>query len=159
MSVKKFVLAMIGVLLAGGALAQDSVELTSSVYKQVLVETDDGSTETQLVAADNVLPGDRLVFRNTIRNISAEPAESIVITNPIEEELVYVAGSAEGEGMAIEFSVDGGQSFAAANALRVVDNGIERPATTKDYTHVRWVMQTELAAGAEGTTSFAADVE
>jgi hypothetical protein len=43
--------------------------------------------------------------------------------------------------------------------LRIDDNGVVRPATTKDYTHVRWVMQTTLAAGGEGQASFAADLE
>ena len=61
--------------------------------------------------------------------------------------------------MHVEFSIDGGQTYAPASQLKLVDNGIERPATTSDYTHVRWVMQSELAAGGEGQASFAAVLE
>ena len=141
------------------ALAQDFLEVTTIVQKEVVVETEDGTAETQLVEADTVVPGERVVYTITFRNVGDEPAENVIITNPIADTLTYVAGSASSDGADVEFSIDGGQSFASAPELRVVDNGIERPATTTDYTHVRWVMQTALAAGGEGQASFAADLE
>jgi len=141
------------------AIAQDNLEVNTVVQKEILVELDDGTTETDLVTADTVLPGERVVYTITYKNVGAAPAENVIITNPIADTLTYVAGSAKGDGARIEFSIDGGQSFDTAQSLRIDDNGVVRPATTKDYTHVRWVMQTTLAAGGEGQASFAADLE
>ena len=141
------------------AVAQDALEVTTVVEKEVVVETDGGDPVVERVAADVVTPGERVVYTITFRNVGAEPAENVVITNPIAESLIYVAGSATRDDATVEFSIDGGQTFARASDLRLVDGGVERPATTRDYTHVRWVMQTALAVGAEGQTSFAADLE
>ncbi|MEO1202875.1 MAG: hypothetical protein AAFX10_09215 [Pseudomonadota bacterium] len=141
------------------AVAEDALEITTVVEKEVVVETDNGEERVERVIADVVTPGERVIYTITFRNVGTEPAGNVVITNPIAESLTYVAGSATSEGATVEFSIDGGQSFAPASQLRVVDGGIERPATTRDYTHVRWVMQTELAVGADGQMSFAADLE
>jgi len=141
------------------AVAEGALEVTTIVEKEIVVETDDGRQVTERVPADVVTPGERVVYTITFKNVGVEPAENVVITNPIAESLVYVAGSATNDGVSLEFSIDGGQTFAPASELRLVDQGIERPATTKDYTHVRWVMQSALAGGAEGQTSFAADLE
>ena len=135
------------------------LNVTTTVQKEVIVENEDGSTETKLVEAGSVIPGETVVYTITFANAGDEPAENIVITNPISASLTYVAGSASNGDMQVEFSIDGGQTFAAASDLRIVDNGIERPATTKDYTHVRWVMQSELASGGERQASFAAVLE
>ncbi len=165
MSEFKFVISalMFGALaLASGttsAQERDHLEVVTTVQKEITVETDDGSQETRLVAAESVVPGERVVYTIKFRNVGQEPAENVVITNPIAQTLTYVAGSAAGADLEVEFSVDGGQSFARAEQLRVVDNGIERPATTIDYTHVRWVMQSELAVGSEGQAQFAAVLE
>lgn len=149
---------VVAVLAATAASAQETrhLDVTTVVHKEVVVEMPDGRTETKLVDADSVVPGERVIYTITFANVGDEPAENVVITNPIAESLVYVAGSASGDGMRVEFSIDGGSTFAPASELKVIDEGIERPATTSDYTHVRWVMQTELAAGGEGQASFAA---
>ncbi len=82
-----------------------------------------------------------------------------MITNPIAENLQYLDGSAFGAGMEILFSVDGGETFAAAADLVVTEDGETRGAIAKDFTHVRWVMRNDLAAGAQGTARFAAVLE
>ena len=102
------------------------------------------------------MPGDDVVYTITFTNISDETAENIVITNPISGELTYVEGSAFGPGTRIEFSVDGGLSFAAANELTVSEDGEVRAARAEDFTHIRWVMQNELQAGAQGLARFRA---
>jgi uncharacterized repeat protein (TIGR01451 family) len=139
--------------------AEEAIQVTTTVQKQVIVEKDDGTKETRLVAADSVVPGERVVYTISFRNTGSEPAENVVITNPIARTLTYVAGSAAGKNLEVEFSVDGGANFAPATELKVADNGVERPATTPDYTHVRWVMRSELAAGGQGQATFAAVLE
>ncbi len=117
---------------------------------------DSGEAETRLVAADSVVPGESVVYTITFQNISDEPAANVVITNPISEDLTYVDGSAFGPGTVIQFSTDGGQNFATADELTVIDDGVSRPAGPDDFTHIRWVMQNELAVGAQGTARFTA---
>ena len=158
--IKLFALTLV-LSLAAAAHAQEpgQLEVTTIVQKEVIVEKEDGTTETRLVTADSVVPGERVVYTISFRNTGASPADNVVITNPIAETLTYVAGSAAGQDLEVGFSVDGGATFAPAGELKVVEDGIERPATTLDYTHVRWVMQSELAAGAQGHATFAAVLE
>jgi len=148
-------------LAAGTAAAQGQghLEVTTIVQKEIVVESDDGEAETQLVVAESVMPGERVVYTITFENVGDAAAENVVITNPIAESLTYVAGSASNGEMRVEFSADGGRTFGAASDLKVLDGDIERPATTQDYTHVRWVMQSELEVGARGSASFAAVLE
>lgn len=150
------------ILLTGStAIAQGNghLEVTTIVEKEIVVEDENGETTTQLVEAKSVVPGEKVVYTITFRNVGEAAAGNVVITNPISESLSYVAGSASNGTMRVEFSVDGGKTFATAGELRIVDNGVERPATTNDYTHVRWVLKSKLEVGAEGSASFAAVLE
>jgi uncharacterized repeat protein (TIGR01451 family) len=157
MNIFKSVLFFV-VALSVSAFAQDEshLDVTTVVQKEEVTVNAAGERETQLVPAETVVPGERVVYTITFRNVGEESADDIVITNPIDANLTYVDGSAFGPGTEIQFSVDGGNSFAAAAELRVVDDGVERPANATDFTHVRWVMQNDLAAGAQGTARFTA---
>jgi uncharacterized repeat protein (TIGR01451 family) len=151
-----FLLATLG--LATSAAAQDAGHLNvqTVVQKEEVTITEAGEREVQLVEASTVTPGDSVIYTITFSNISDEPAENVVITNPVPENLTYIQGSAFGPGTTIEFSVDGGQSYAGADELRVPDNGGTRTATAEDYTHLRWVMQNDLPVGSQGVASFRA---
>ncbi len=153
----KFALILSG-LLAAAVSAQESGHLNvrTVVQKEEVIVSDLGETERRLVSADTVLPGDDVIYTITYTNVSDEKAENVTITNPISENLTYIEGSAFAPGTLIEFSVDGGNSFGAAAELLVADNGIERPAEPKDFTHVRWTMQNQLDAGAQGMARFRA---
>ncbi|MCK5805750.1 MAG: hypothetical protein KAI66_23160, partial [Lentisphaeria bacterium] len=55
----------------------------------------------------------------------------------------------------IDFSVDGGNTFAAPEKLILKDkDGNERIASAAEYTHIRWVVQQPVKPGAEGTVEF-----
>jgi uncharacterized repeat protein (TIGR01451 family) len=142
-------------LLAATASAQDYLEVETTAQKQEVYVNEAGEEATRMVVAERVLPGETVYFTVTFTNISDEVADDVVITNPIAEDLVYVDGSAFGPGTEIQFSVDGA-TFAAAGELTVSEDGATRAAKAADYTHVRWVMQNDLAAGAQGTVRFAA---
>ena len=146
------------VALSVAAFAQDEGHLNvrTVVQKEEVSVNAAGERETKLVPAETVIPGERVVYTITFRNISDQPADSVVITNPIDESLTYVDGSAFGPGTEIQFSVDGGNTFGVAEQLTVVEDSVERPAEPGDYTHVRWVMQNDLAAGAQGMARFTA---
>jgi len=145
-------------LLAMPAVAQH-LDVQTTVHKQEVTVTDAGEEEKRLVPAELVLPGETVFYTITFTNVSEEDADRVVITNPIAEDLVYLDGSAFGAGMDIVFSVDGGATFASASELTVTEDGATRDAQAKDFTHVRWVMRNDLAAGAQGTARFAAIVE
>lgn len=155
----KFLTAMTLLLLALNAAAQSHLEVQTTVQKQEVFVNAQGEEETRLVPADTVLPGETVFYTITFTNVSNEVADRVVITNPIDGNLVYLDGSAFGAGMDIVFSVDGGESFAAASELTVTDDGEVRAAEPRDFTHIRWVMRNDLAAGAQGTARFAAVLE
>ena len=143
--------------LATGAAAQEQhLDLTTSVQKEQVTTNSAGETDVQLVPASTVVPGEKVVYTITFRNISDDAADNVVITNPIAAELTYVADSATSGLGDVQFSVDGGASFDNPADLVVDEDGARRPAEAKDFTHIRWVMKEELAVGAQGTVRFAA---
>ena len=79
MSEFKFVISalMFGALaLASGttsAQERDHLEVVTTVQKEITVETDDGNQETRLVAAESVVPGERVVYTIKFRNVGQEP--------------------------------------------------------------------------------------
>ncbi len=150
------ILMMLALSLQAVDQEQGHLNVTTTVQKQEVTVNDSGEAETRLVAADSVVPGESVVYTITFQNISDEPAANVVIPNPISEDLTYVDGSAFGPGTVIQFSTDGGQNYAAADELTVIDDGVSRPAGPDDFTHIRWVMQNELAVGAQGTARFTA---
>lgn len=154
------VLLMLG-LSSAAVYAQEpgALDVTTTVQKELVETNADGETTTRLVAAGTVVPGERVIYTTTFRNTGAEAADNVVITNPLSASLTYVEGSAFGPGMTLEFSVDGGVSFAAADALMVDAPDGERPARGADYTHLRWTLNTSLAAGAQGVVRFTAILE
>jgi len=158
---KKVMSVLLMLALSGAVFSEEQGHLNvrTVVQKEEVTVSPAGEKETKLVPAATVVPGERVVYTITFQNISTEPADNIVITNPISGELTYVDGSAFGPGAEIQFSVDGGQTYASRDELTVTENGETRQAAAEDLTHVRWVMQTELAAGAQGMARFAAVLE
>ncbi len=145
-------------LAAGAAHAQETLDVRSTVQKEETVVSDTGESETRLVPAERVVPGDKVVYTTTFTNRGDAPADNVVITNPIDESLTYIAGSVFGAGMTIEFSADGGQTFGPAATLTVSDENAERAAAPADYTHIRWTLDGDLEAGATGVARFSATV-
>jgi uncharacterized repeat protein (TIGR01451 family) len=154
----KLVITLTAVMFAASAFAQDAahLKLTTVVHKEEVVTADNGEEKKELVAATTVVPGDSVIYTITFENVSPESAENVTITNPVPANLTYEVGSAFGPGAVIEFSVDGGAVYGAANSLTITENGETRNARPEDYTHIRWVMQSDLAAGAQGVARFRA---
>jgi len=143
---------------AGVATAQEAGHLNvmTTVHKEEVTIDDAGNRSTRLVDASKVVPGDEVIYTVTFANVSDVPAENVVITNPLPAELTYVDGSAFGPGSDIEFSVDGGKTFGKQEQLIVNSDDGERPALTRDFTHIRWVMAHEIAPGSQGVSRFRA---
>ncbi|MBK6704564.1 MAG: DUF11 domain-containing protein [Caulobacteraceae bacterium] len=135
-------------LMAGSAFA-DPLELNNAVYQEVEYTTADGQTAQRLEAATTVTPGEDVVYVIAVNNTSDRPADRLVITNPVPDDLQFLA--AEGA----QVSVDGGRRFGALSALTVRDGNAVRPATNADVTHVRWTVP-QVAPGATDQVSFRA---
>lgn len=138
------------------AQEQGHLNVKTVVSTEEVTIDENGDRHTQLVDATTVVPGDEVVYTVTFSNVSDEPAENVVITNPLAAEMTYVVGSAFGPGSDIIFSVDGGKSFASPEKLFVTKSGVEHLASADDYTHIRWVMNNEIVAGAQGMARFKA---
>ena len=143
---------------AAGASAQeaDHLSIQTVVQKEEVTFDDAGNRQTRLVDATTVVPGDEVVYTVSFSNVGEEPAENVVITNPLPEQLSYVEGSAFGPGAEVQFSVDGGVHFAEPGELSVSENGSERPANGDDFTHIRWIVSNVIEPGARGMAQFRA---
>lgn len=148
-------------ILGGNAFAQQgSIQLEHKAEKWERITDDNGIEQSQLVEATRVLPGEEVLFTITYTNVSDQAVEDVTITNPVPDHMVYVDNSVTGDNTSITFSVDGSENFGAPQDLLVNETlGAQRPATAKDYTHVRWVVDSDVAAGARGTVQFTAVVE
>jgi len=102
-----------------------------------------------------VLPGDVLRYTISFENTSTQDvaAGSVVITNPLPADTVYVEGSAAGERTRVTFSVDG-ENFADPEALVVGEGAAVRAADASDYRAIRWTYEPLLAAGESSEVSF-----
>ena len=161
MTLAKFLLLTSLLILGGNVMAQqDPISLEHKAEQWERFTDESGVEQTRLVAAARVLPGEELLFTVTYTNTGNEPAENITIVNPVPEHMDYVVRSASGDDTAVTFSVDGGESFATEQDLSVTDaQGTKRPAAAEDYTHVRWIVGSDIAPGDSGKVQFTAVVE
>jgi uncharacterized repeat protein (TIGR01451 family) len=165
--VKRFeVTAMLIVALVWGTISaiaapgDGKVELKMAAEKEIEVTGANGEKIVQRVPAEKVIPGDEVIYTITYVNNGDEPAENLVVKNPIPEHMKYVAGSATGESSVITYSVDNGKSFDAPEKLTVKDaKGNMAPAKSTDYTNIRWTLSKSVAPKTSGLVSFRARLE
>ena len=143
-------------MIALGLPAVAQVTLDNSVQKVERFVAENGELEMRLVPADKVIPGDELRYTIAFENTGDETvdAQSIVITNPIPASTEYIDGTAFGSGTRVEFSVDSGEQFALADDLMTLNEGVEVPASARDYTTIRWTFEPVLVAGAKSHVAF-----
>ncbi len=145
----------LALLLVGGA-AHAGVELATSVKKVVAVLDENGQVTRRLEAVESVVPEDVLLYTITFTNAGDETVDagSIVITNPLPAETVYLEGTAAGSGTEITFSVDGGETFGKPETLEVQRDGTTQAAQAADYTTIRWIFEPALDPGQSGDVTF-----
>ena len=150
------------------ALADAEVTLTTSIERIASEMAEDPpvtalSLDAQAVPAPDagpaplteVLPGDVLRYTIVFENTSTQDvaAGSVVITNPLPEDTVYLEGSAAGTDTEITFSVDG-ENFGRAEDLVAGEGTALRAAGAGDYRAIRWTYLPLLGAGASSEVSF-----
>lgn len=144
-------LAAAGLLAHAPARAAEAT-LTSAVFKEVETRGPDGRATMALKPAARVTPGEQVVYVLTYRNGGEKPAEGVVVTNPLAENLVY-AGPADAQPPQV--SVDG-QTFGSLASLTKTTAGVAAKAVAADVTTLRWTLAQPVPAGAEVRLSFRA---
>jgi uncharacterized repeat protein (TIGR01451 family) len=142
-------------LILSSISAWSEVELKNEAFKVVTLTSDNGASSEQWQTPDKMLPGDKVGYQISFENTGKEAATDIVIANPIPENTVYVAASAKGLNTDIDFSTDGGKTYAQPSKLLIEKDGERVQATAADYTHVRWTLNKPLAIGAESSVQYA----
>jgi len=159
MSRLRIVLAASAIVVGLGAISlqakQEAVTLVSKSYKEIVKIDKDGTKKVTLEEAKKVVPGDYVVYKNSISNNSDKDVNNMVLNNAVPKHTEYIADSAKCEGKCdILFSVDGGQVFDTADKLMVTVGDQERLALPKEYTNVRWILTSPLKAKSVTSVSF-----
>ena len=106
--------------------------------------------DAKLHTAERVVPGDVLIYTVEVRNAGQYSVESAVVIQPIPRHTMYVADSAVGPGVDVDYSVDGGRTFASAQSLH---------ASAAEYTHIRWRLHNRLKPQSTAFVRFRAQVK
>ncbi|MEO0510313.1 MAG: hypothetical protein AAF065_10695 [Verrucomicrobiota bacterium] len=153
-------LAGLSVLIASVLTAQEAKRQPLSLEVRAELETvriqPDGRRLVELVSAEKVLPGETIVYTITYTNPGEIPAENVVINNPVPEEMMYLDGSAVGEGTQIDFSVDGETYGKSADLVVSLSDGTTRPAEPGEYRAVRWTLVEDIPANSSGFVRYRA---
>jgi len=134
--------------------AQSTVKITSEVHELIEVLDEQGKPQQKIIAADEITPGDHILFTTRFINQGDKASDNVMITNPIPKHTRYLEGSAKGEHFTITFSVDG-NVWADAKTLKIRQkDGKYRAATAADYTHIRWKYNRALKPSEKKSISF-----
>jgi uncharacterized repeat protein (TIGR01451 family) len=134
------------------AIAQDNpLEVKLEGYIVNVVTKEDGTKEEEFIEATEARPGQVVEYRVIVTNVSNEtlPASNALITGPIPNTTTYLAESAtatSGEAK-LEFSADGGQTFAEKPLIEKTNDQGEKEmveALPEEYTAARWAILVPL---------------
>jgi uncharacterized repeat protein (TIGR01451 family) len=148
------------VLASAQRQARPEVKLTLVAEKQITVSENSAKKTIwqPLKSGESVNPGDRLRYRLVGRNDGQAAARNLVLNQAIPAQMTYVIGSAQApSGAKVVFSVDGAKSFVATPMVKVkqLDGKlIDQPAPAELYSHIRWVLGSDIAAKSTVNTSY-----
>ena len=153
---------LLGLSVATASLAQRlpkgvTVRTIAEVETRILVN---GRDAIKLVPAERLSPGDEIIYTLEIRNAGPVLIRPLTVPYQIPDHVRYVADSAVGPGADVSFSVDGGRTYAWPDGLTVEGpQGVLRPATAADYTHILWRLKHGLKTNAVAIAHFRAIVK
>jgi uncharacterized repeat protein (TIGR01451 family) len=128
----------------GAAVATGSDRLETEIVVEKLEPADPPSRpHARFVPAGRLDAGDDVYYTIRVRNPGTAPVNDVQVTKRMPFGLHYLPGSAKGPACDIEFSADGGKTFAAT-------------PTNGEYTHVRWSMRRPLPPGSTALLRFRA---
>ena len=131
-----------------------------SAQRPLVVTVQNLNAKSRGSQSQAVLAGDVLQYQLRFTNQNQGDVRGVVFTNPVPARLRYVDGSAgaDRQDVTVEYSVDGGKTFAASPTVTEVVAGrrVQKPASPAQYTHVRWTVRGSVAPGASVTAEFRA---
>jgi uncharacterized repeat protein (TIGR01451 family) len=157
----------------GRALAQGAAEnpkvaeatgsgpLATSIEVQKLEvsEGPGGQEIRRWVPAERLNAGDEIHYTVRVHNPGKQAVDTIVVTKRLPFGVRYLRGSATGPAAEVQFSIDGGETFATPEMLAPAAGGGkkgQRKLLENDYTHVRWVLKKPLGPASTALLRFRA---
>lgn len=132
------------------AEAKDPVSMSVASYQQVVVKDKNGKIKKdkngkpvyKWVKAAKVVPGTVIKYVDTISNDSDQPLQNARIANPVDANLLFVAGSVASKAkFTVTYSVDGGKHYAVPAKLFVKDKkGNSVQAQPKHYNAIAFIV-------------------
>ena len=168
------VLLLIGVVSSSGrALAQEPAEgasvasatgsgplaTTIEMQKLEVSEGPGGREVRRWIPAERLNAGDEVHYTVRVRNPGKQAVDTVVVTKRLPFGVRYLRGSATGPAAEVQFSIDGGKTFATPEALVRAAGGskkMQRKPLENDYTHVRWVLSRPLGPASTALLRFRA---
>ena len=148
------ILMVLSTRLQAAAAPEVKVNLTGSIQGH----SKTGAAWVTLQDGSQVAPGERILYKLDLANQGDREARDPMALGPIPAGTAYVPGSATtGSGMRVEYSIDGGKTFAEKPTITVTGRTGSRqivPAPTNSYTTIRWRWEAPLAAGATADVSY-----
>jgi uncharacterized repeat protein (TIGR01451 family) len=143
------------------AEATGSGPLQTSIEVQKLeVSLDRGGQEIRRwVPAERLNAGDEIHYTVRVHNPGKQAVDAVIVTKRLPFGVHYLRGSATGPAVEVQFSVDGGKTFASPEALaRAAGGGKKgtRKPLENDYTHVRWMLRKPLGPASTALLRFRA---
>lgn len=136
------------------AFATEAVELRTQLVAEVRENSGTAERPTfRLVPADRLSQGQVVFYTVRITNPTPVFANKVQVSQLIPANTTYQPGSAAGPGAEVEFSIDGGLTFARPQDLKQADG---TRASPDRYTHIRWTLRNPLAPGATALARFRA---
>lgn len=146
-------------LLSTVVTAQDIQQVETELIAEVRAEIESGPYRglARFVPATVLSQGEVVYYTLKIKNPTAVYMRDVSVNQRIPLNTIYVADSAAGPGALVEFSVDGGVTYAPKHELtRLGPDGKQVPIDADEYTHIRWRLRNPLAPGAVALARFRA---
>jgi len=151
---KSFILALVASLLMSISLTAEErekkidnngteapVTITTASYQLITYKDANGTEATKWVRATLVTPGDVVKYINIVSNNTEQNITKLKISNPIDENLEFLADTATGENNStVLYSIDAGKSYNVPSKLFVGKGKDKRPAMPKEYNSIQWTI-------------------
>ncbi|MBK7903723.1 MAG: DUF11 domain-containing protein [Proteobacteria bacterium] len=143
------------------AEATGSGPLATSIEVQKLeISVGPGGEEIRRWApAERLNAGDEIHYTVRVHNPGKQAVDTVVVTKRLPFGVRYLRGSATGPAAEVQFSIDGGETYATpemlARAAGGGKKGLRKPLEN-DYTHVRWVLRKPLGPASTALLRFRA---
>ena len=141
------------------ATGSGPLDTSIEVQKLDVSEGPGGQEIRRWIPAERLNAGDEIHYTVRVSNPGKQAVDTIVVTKRLPFGVRYLRGSAMGPAVEVQFSTDGGKTFATPEALaRAAGGGKkgQRKPLENDYTHVRWVLSKPLGPASTALLRFRA---